>query len=375
MRRGRAARIGVALLFVALRAGSAQVTVTVDIGASHVEYDGFLPSAAASVSPALRFTTPNSSLAARGTWLGFESGNASVQGLVAGSLFTPMLGRWRLEAGATAGVATYESYANFAHGLIRSRVHLLRRRGGVWLGGTFGRTSYGGDAHPVLAGSTGVWQGVGPVNLTFAFAVTGVGDTTYADLESAAYLRTAKVEIDAVVGVRNGNGGGEGVYGEAVAAVSLTRALAVTAGGGRYPTDPIRGSVAGRYATIGLRFTGVTPRPAPRTPTWPQPPVASLAGSNGHHASATAMVEPDSSGGILTIRAPGAQLVEVMGDFTDWEPVKLQRTADAWRFPTRLISGNRRFNVRIDGGPWIVPQGATIEHDDFDGSVGTIVVP
>ena len=375
MRLARAATLGAAWSLVALRAGSAQLTVTVDVGASHVEYDGYLPSGAASVSPALRYSTPNTSLAARGSWLGFESGNASVQGLIAGSVFSPAFGRWRVEVGGTAGLSTYEDFASFAHALARTRLHLSGRRGGAWLGGTLGRADYDDEGRPVLAAATGVWRQVGPVNLTLAFSATQVGDTAYADLETAAFWRTSKIEVDGLLGLRGGSGGGHGVYGEAVAAVSLTRSLAVTLGAGRYPTDPIRGSVAGRYATIGVRFTGFTPRPAPQVPSLPQPPAATLAGTNGHHTGATLFIEPDSAGAMLVIRAPGAQVVEVMGDFTDWEPVQLTRAGDVWRLHARLPAGTRRLNVRIDGGTWSVPQGATLEHDDYGGAVGTIAVP
>ena len=375
MRLARAATLGAAWSLVALRAGSAQLTVTVDVGASHVEYDGFLPSGAASVSPALRYSTSSASIAARGTWLGFESGNASVQGLIAGSVFTPSLGRWRLEVGGTAGLSTYEDYASFAHVLARSRLHVAGRRGGAWAGATLGQADYADEGRPVLAGATGVWRQVGPVNLTLALSATRVGDTAYMDLETAAFWRSSKLEVDGLLGLRGGEGGGHGVYGEAVAAVSLARALAITLGAGRYPTDPIRGSVAGRYATIGVRFTGVTPRPAPQVPAVPLPATATLAGSNGHHTTATASIEPDSAGAILVIRAPGAQVVEVMGDFTDWEAVTLTRSGDVWRLATRLPPGTRRLNVRIDGGAWSVPQGATLEHDDYGGAVGTIPVP
>ena len=375
MRLARAATLGAAWSLVALRAGSAQFTVTVDVGASHVEYDGYLPSGAASVSPALRYSTSSASIAARGTWLGFESGNTSVQGLVAGSVFTPAFGRWRVELGGTAGLSDYEEYASFAHALARTRLHLTGRRGGAWAGATLGRADYDYEAHAVLAAATGVWRQVGPVNLTLALSATGVGDTSYVDLEAAAFWRSPKVEVDGLLGLRGGSGGGHGVYGEAVAALSLTRALAITLGAGRYPTDPIRGSVAGRYATIGVRFTGVTPRRASPAPSVPQHAAATLAGSNGHHTTATASIEPDSAGAILVIRAPGAQVVEVMGDFTDWEPVALTRAGDVWRLSTRLPAGARRLNVRIDGGAWSVPQGATLEHDDYGTAVGTILVP
>jgi hypothetical protein len=68
-------------------------------------------------------------------------------------------------------------------------------------------------------------------------------------------------------------------------------------------------------------------------------------------------------------------LVEVRGDFTDWEPVALQQAGDAWRFDVPLPSGLRRLNIRVDGGPWTVPAGAGVAHDEFGAVVGTIVVP
>jgi hypothetical protein len=154
--------------------------------------------------------------------------------------------------------------------------------------------------------------------------------------------------------------------------------VAITLGLGRYPTDPIRGSVAGRYASIGMRVTGPSPRPEPRAaPVWPQPPVVPVpvAGSDGHLAAATLAVEVAPGGSVLVVRAPGATNVEVMGDFTDWQPVPLTRVGEQWRYTGRLASGRRRLNVRVDSGPWSVPASAALEQDEFGAVVGTIVVP
>jgi hypothetical protein len=67
--------------------------------------------------------------------------------------------------------------------------------------------------------------------------------------------------------------------------------------------------------------------------------------------------------------------VEVMGDFTDWQPIALAPTGDGrYRFAMGLPAGVYRFNVRVDGGPWGVPEGAGRSPDDFGGSVGVVVV-
>ena len=132
MRRlSRAVALGAACSLVALRASAAQLSASLDLGAARVEYDGFLPSGAVSASPALRLTTPSASFAASGTWLRFESGNESVQGLLAASAYSPALGRWRGELATTAGASSYEGLASFAHALVRGRFHYLLNGGGL----------------------------------------------------------------------------------------------------------------------------------------------------------------------------------------------------------------------------------------------------
>jgi hypothetical protein len=215
------------------------------------------------------------------------------------------------------------------------------------------------------------------MNLTLAVSATRVGDTAYADVEGSAFWQRGRLEVEGSLGARGGRGGGRGVYGEAVGTVAFSRSLALTLGLGRYPTDPIRGSVSGRYASAGVRLTALAPRPAPRpAPAWPQPPVAPAASStNGHPAAISVTVAVTAGGPLLVVRAPGALLVEVMGDFTDWQAVALTRTGDVWRLEAHLAPGLRRLNVRVDGGAWSVPAGATLTHDEFGATVGTIVVP
>jgi 1,4-alpha-glucan branching enzyme len=81
------------------------------------------------------------------------------------------------------------------------------------------------------------------------------------------------------------------------------------------------------------------------------------------------------AGGRLIIVAPTAETVDAMGDFTDWQPTPLVRTAEGrWEYPRPVAPGVHQFNVRLGGGAWIVPNGASAVDDGFGGRTGLVVV-
>jgi len=83
----------------------------------------------------------------------------------------------------------------------------------------------------------------------------------------------------------------------------------------------------------------------------------------------------DSGTYALGVRAPSARLVEIAGDFTDWQPVTLERTGyERWQFVTPLPPGLHRVNLRVDGGAWCSPPGVPATVDGFGGNSGQIVV-
>src|SRR2546430_12968133 len=140
------------------RAPAAQATGTVDVGLSSVRYDGFLPSAAASVSPAVRWEQPTGTLTARGTYLRFESGHRSLQGLVAGSLLIrPPVRRWRGELGGSVGASRYLDFASFWHATADARLHLLGADRGAWTGATAGGPPDGAGARSGTRAGVGAW--------------------------------------------------------------------------------------------------------------------------------------------------------------------------------------------------------------------------
>jgi len=364
------------LLLAAPRSSVAQAKATVDLGASVVRYDGFEVSNAATITPTFDWYGHRGALNARGTLLRFESGNRSVQGSVVGSLFTRPANGWRIETSATAGASSYADFASFWHALGELRIHREIRRGGVWIAGTGGRTAFGSpsDARSVFAASLSAFQRRGP---SFVLLLTAgrafVGDTQYSDIGMTARGQYGKLVLETILGARVwSEGAGHGVYGEASGSLPFADRWAFVLSGGRYPSDPIRGSIAGRYFSAALRFR--IPSPARPVPSMPTPHT----GANGDPPSSTTLtVVPESSGQMrLVLRAPPAMLLEIAGDFTDWQPVSMSRTAaGSWEVVLPMAKGVHQINLRIDGGPWTAPGGTTRLVGDYGDEVGTFVVP
>ena len=78
---------------------------------------------------------------------------------------------------------------------------------------------------------------------------------------------------------------------------------------------------------------------------------------------------------ILRVRAPGAQRVELMADFTGWEAVELRHDGALFTMPMTVRAGTHRIALRIDGGPWTTAANTPAVDDDLGGRVGRFVVP
>jgi hypothetical protein len=352
----------------------AQVKAAVDLGVSNVHYDGFLPSTAAAVSPSFRWAAPRTLVLANGSYLRFASGHRSLQANMAGSIFSAPLGHLTGELSALAGASRYQEFTGFSHALLTARLHLDGGRAGAWIGGTSGTTSFVQAQRPVGALSVGGWTRVASASWLASAAYTRVGDSAYTDVEGATHAVRGRFTFDGSMGARVwSRGGGHGVYGEASGSYAVGSWIAVVLGGGRYPTDPTRGSVAGRYVTLSLRLTALPGR-APTPPALPRPTIHHSSSSAVDPVAASAELQDD---GGFVIHAAAAQVVEIEGDFTDWQPVPLTaRGLSAWTLPMPLAAGTYRFTIRIDGGEWFVPAGVTQVADEFGpGMVGLLTVP
>lgn len=356
---------------------AAQVEAALDAGASLVKYEGFLASGAVALTPSVVWQPAHAALAARGTVLVFESGNTSLEGLLSGGAFSRPFGPVRVEVAAEAGASTYASSARFAHTLARLRVHLLGRGVGVWAGPIAGRASRGRSGSFAWGTSAGWWMRRGVAVLGASATRQAIGDTTYSDLEARLRWRRGALDLEGAAGARvASHGGGHGAYGDLSASLRLSEGLALVVAGSRYPSDPVRGSVSGSFVTVGVRLA---PRPS-RRPVTLRPASALPAPADGADAvglaGARMSVELLEGLAVLVVRAAGARTVEVTGDFTDWQPLPLLAAgAGRYELAVRLPSGLHRFNLRLDGGTWGVPQGVSAAPDEFGGSAGVLVVP
>jgi hypothetical protein len=362
-----------------------QTTATLDLGASYVEYDGFLASGAAVFSSALRHDAANLSIGGVGSWTVFESGNQILQATAAGAwLSSPRARRWRLELAGALGAARYAEEPVSGHMLGRTRVHVFGERAGGWLGMTTG-ASFGDSARVPVEIAAAAWTGQHDLALVGTIAAARLGRYRHLDLLGTARWTHSPLEVEARISIRpwaEGDGTDDrerastGLYGDVSLFMSVSERISIAVSGGSYPSDPLRRLLAARHVDAGvrLRFVGRDVRSASAISD------ATLAAALGRLTMQTTgqarlEIAPAGDPRMLTVHAPGATSVELMGDFTDWQPATLRQAgAGTWEILLPLTPGVHRVNVRLDGGPWIVPAGARPERSDFGGVVGVVVV-
>jgi hypothetical protein len=357
-----------------------QTEGTLGLGASIVEYDGFLASGAVVFAPALRFDSSRLSFAGQGSWTVFESGRGVIQGTAAAAWLAGSSGSWRLELSGSAGASEYAAESVTGHLLAGARLHVFATSTGGWIGVNLGQSFGGPSGVPVELVVAG-WSVQNRVALVGSATTTMQGRLRQLDLVGAIRWTGPKIELEARAGARpwaqnpeSVSGGFTEAYGEITAVVPLSQRLAVSLGGGKYPSDPVRQVVGARYLSAGFRVRAFG-RPArsvpvhttgvlrgPLAPTEESGPQLEIVGSAERRT--------------LRVRATDATSVELMGDFTDWVPVRLAQVAPAlWEISLAVPAGVHRVNIRLNGGPWSAPGGARLERTEFGDVVGIVVVP
>lgn len=360
-----------------------QAVGTLDIGASVVEYDGFLVSGAAVLAPALSFDAPQFSVGGQGSWTVFESGNTIFQGTAAAAWLSPARDWWRAEVAGSAGFSKYAEADGVGHALARARLHFFAERAGGWVSGTFGGT-FGESANVPVELGVGAWTVRDPIAFVGSLAGTWLGDSRHVDLLGAVRWTGGRVEVEGRLVIRpwteSGDAVGEpqpGVHGDLTASVSLSERMTVAVSGGGYPADPVRQVLAAKYVAVGLRLN-VFGRERSPVPTLTGALVRAARDLDAAAATGAPRLEvvPSAEPRVLRVYVARAETVELMGDFTDWRPVPLVRAgAGVWEIRLALDPGVHRLNLRIDGGRWLVPAGTRREESEFGGGVGVVVVP
>jgi hypothetical protein len=370
-----------AMLFSSLAAQAQDAAAAIDLGISRTRYADTLDASAVVLSPNLRFVSSSGTVSATGSYSRFEEGRWSTQGNVAASLFTPKAKRFAAEGVAALGGSAHQDKTRTGRVIGMARGHVLGSSRGIWLGAGLGRMWDGILWRPTRLGEAGIWLRRGSAIASLKATPTVVADTTeYTDMDFLLAWTGARAELAGTFGARAGTGlpelgGTAKTWGNGIATLWLTRALALVGSVGTYPSDLTQGFPSGQFATLGLRL-------ATRGYRGPAPTEAAI---SARYAGADSLAPTGpikefrhtraGANQTLWLHAPGAAMVEVMGDFSNWAPVRLARTSGEWWTVTLpLRPGTYEMNVRADGGQWEVPPGLVELADEFGGSVGMLVV-
>ena len=359
----------------------AQTALTLDGAVTRVAYDTGQTASSWALSPALQVVRPWQSLVVNGTFAQLPGSAWSLQGNIAGSAFTPAVAGFRAELAGVAAGTRHQDRSTSSQYLGVLRVHRIGTHFGGWVGGGIGRAWNGVARSGVVVGEATGWVDLGIGTLTATVSPTGIGDSLrYVDLLGTLRLNRGALELTASAGWRNWRrpaGVGGTTWGGGSATLWLGRHVAAVASLGAYPADYAQGLPNGSYGAIGFRVAsrrpgapteGVSP-PVEMARLRALPPIARplVPEFEVHRLTGDSLR--------LSLRAPGAGRVEIMGDFTDWQPVAMTRQ-DGHRWVTTLVipPGAHRINLRVDEGPWGIPPGVTPLTDEFGGVVGILPV-
>jgi hypothetical protein len=399
-------------------AGAQQVVSRLEAGAVSSTRDGALPDNTFSVRPAIQLDFPGIALSASGSAFRTRESWQLGGGHAAGTLSSPALFGVHGELTGSANRIAYDASVHSDQFDARARLHMRFGRGGFWIGGGLDRPMHLPVVSSVEVTGGGAWTRVGRATVSttvtsFFFtkvasgsdsvgaisctptteAITATGldraarssialepaggggrvpaecrrESRFSDVEGAVEWSIGPIELAAQGGYRIG--GSYDVTPEsrrwaaATATYWLTGQLAAVVGGGRQPANPARGLPARSYANLGVMLA-----------YWPIPkrrvPVASSATIVGFDVR-----DAGSSQQTLVVRVGGVERVEVMGDFTAWEPKLLSRIGrDRWEITLPITPGIHQVNIRVDNGKWRPPPGTPTMRDGFSGEVGIVVV-
>jgi hypothetical protein len=368
---------------VPLNVTSAQnVTSGLEAGAVRMQYADSIDATAVSLTPTVWSVWNRASFGGAGTFSQFTDGAWTVQGAVAGSVFTPRAGKIAGELVAFAGGSAHQDGARTSQGLGVARVHAYDSRAGVWLGAGLG-TAWDGDVwRNVRQAELGAWARFDQADLTASITPVGINDSIrYTDAQIALNVGGGRVDAGATAGFRVGDllpafGGSAKSWGSIHATLWLSSWVGLVGNAGTYPVDFTQGFPGGRFAFIGLRVSSRRDRQSEsRSRPLLLAPDPEIQRTRRAGARAFTLSSSDDTYRIITVVASARSGVELIGDFTEWQPVQLNAAGgDRWTTTLSLAPGIYEVNIRIDGGPWLVPPGLASSSDEFSGAVGILVV-
>ena len=371
---------------------AAQPVRTRDASFSAVQYESGRYASALTVDQSLFITRERSSTLANAVISLFDDGHWSMQGVLNGTRYTkpikipeldvpfapdryvPFFGAIRGEMGVAVTGSAQQGLMPTLHLQPQARVHFLDVQRGMWAGGGFGRTFDGEEWRTTLLGDVGAWvRKGGTVVSASAHPLQLQNGDLMTDLGATADRTFGRVSLSGTLGVRLGQANRAEVGWVSVGATfAINRRLLATASVGNYPADLLQGLPGARFASLSIRLPSKTSfqRRDAGASTIAQPVL-----SPDGIIIRVAATDSARTAHVLRVRAPASERVEIMADFTEWEPVTLVRTPEGvWEITLPIKPGPHRLNVRLDGGEWVVPTNVVRVTDDFGGVVGLLLI-
>lgn len=390
--------LGLSLLVLEATSASAQLTSGIEMRA-HASGPAEVQDwrGASLLGATVRLDRPYWSLETNGALNGGEDrwwGTGSFSALIK----SPSVGPLQL---SISGSAARDGRFGVMHDELTARARASLRFGnrGVWFGAD-AMSIAGGEVAPTpVTPSLGAWQQLGGAILSVQLAprrarsqsqsaqvrmrrdsiftdsvgweffqvpdtIFGSALQSWSDAEARLVWARGRWAFDASVGTRLLASGLErSAWGQVHGLYALSSRLALVASAGNLPADPIRGWERQGFATLGVRLLGA-PEPRGDLDATVRPGAADFG------------IEPTRSGEhLLRVRVPHARTVELSGTFTNWQPIALTRvSADWWQLSTEIPPGTHQISIRVNGDAWRAPPGLATIEDEFNGTVGLLVV-
>jgi hypothetical protein len=337
-----------------------------DLSGARIEYDTLQALNSLSLSGLSEWHTPRLFARLAGGFTDFRDAGSSLQarGSLAGWVAPGgESGPLRLELGGGLGGSHHSDGFNVVLGRVDARAHLLGPTFGAWIGASLARakTSYDSSAFNGVVPNAGVWWQVGSARGTVSYQSARVAGDAYPEADLALTMTRGALDMSLYAGVREwpyDPGAFDEVWAGGTAAYWVSRRAAIIVAGGKYPADVMQGAPDGQFVSLGLRLTPRRVHPTPLSA------VAPIVFTSEVGAPARIDFEID-----------GVATVDIAGDWNGWQPQPLASDGRGrWRVPSGLEPGVYRFNLRLDGVRWYVPEGVPTVDDGFGGSVGVLIV-
>ena len=352
---------------------------SLDIGGALLSQPGLAASSVYTTAGQFRFAAPDFALTMNGVAARTPDDRFTGQGVLSASRYASPNQRVRWEIGGTASGFGMSNAAPAFGWQLLGREHLTGSLGGAFVGASAGSVIQSGFSRRVLNAHTGGYVRIDPLGrdeLSAAIAYTDGGampdgsHVRYGDAIGYWTDRHGPIELLAGGGVRAYSVSQSRYSGWGTASVVLwiTDGAGIVFAAGRALEDVTRGVPSVRYLSASFRFGS--------------------SGSTSGGATLVHRVRPEEDGGridvrggddslrVVTIRLHAAAALELMADFTDWEPVGMRQLPNGdWTLERSIAPGTHRVAIRVNGGAWVVPPNLPHVSDEFGGEVGLLIVP